>query len=88
MEPNLLDVRRDGAVAYVTLTRPGRSQRAFNAALNRATSRSGTFAELDEDDGVRTIVLSGSGKVFSGGADINWMRASLELEQAARHRAL
>jgi methylglutaconyl-CoA hydratase len=30
---------------------------------------------------VRAIVLSGDGKVFCGGADVHWMRASLELSE-------
>ncbi|MEO6990250.1 MAG: enoyl-CoA hydratase-related protein [Candidatus Baltobacteraceae bacterium] len=78
MESPLLDVRRDGAIAHVVLTRP-EVRNAFNAPLIADLER--TFAALDADDGVRAIVLAGAGKIFSGGADINWMRASLDLSE-------
>jgi methylglutaconyl-CoA hydratase len=78
MEPALLEVRREGAVAHVVLSRP-EVRNAFNAALIAALYAA--FDELGKDDAVRAIVLSGAGTIFSGGADINWMRASLELSE-------
>jgi methylglutaconyl-CoA hydratase len=65
-----------GPVAEVRLNRPD-VRNAFNAELIAALTKA--FKELAEDDGVRAIVLSGEGKVFCGGADISWMRASLDL---------
>ena len=50
---------------------------AFNAEL--IADLLGTFERLDGDRSVRAIVLAGNGKTFCGGADINWMRGSLEL---------
>ncbi len=35
---------------------------------------------------MRAVVLAGEGKMFSAGADINWMRASLELSEDANRR--
>jgi methylglutaconyl-CoA hydratase len=60
----------------VTLTRPD-VRNAFNAELIAELTR--TFRELAADDGVRCIVLDGEGRTFCGGADVNWMRASLDL---------
>jgi methylglutaconyl-CoA hydratase len=57
---------------------------AFNAELIAALH--GTFAALDADAEVRTIVLAGEGKTFSGGADIGWMRAALDLTEAENIR--
>jgi methylglutaconyl-CoA hydratase len=65
-----------GPVAEVRLNRPD-VRNAFNAELIAALTQA--FKELGADDGVRAIVLSGEGKVFCGGADISWMRASLDL---------
>ena len=67
-----------GAVARVTLRRPG-VRNAFNAELIGLLRDS--FVELSGDATVRAIVLEGEGKVFCGGADLNWMRASLELSK-------
>lgn len=65
---DILNYERDGAVAVITLNRPD-SMNAFDAALRRrlleALIRAGT------DDDVRVIVLTGAGRSFSAGADLN-----------------
>ena len=73
---NALLRSQDGPVAQVRLNRP-EVRNAFNAHLIGELHRA--FAELDADESVRAIVLSGEGKVFCGGADISWMRSSLDL---------
>lgn len=67
-----------GGVARVTLARP-EVRNAFDAATIAAVRAA--FEKLGGDD-VRAIVLQGEGKSFCGGADINWMRASLDLTHA------
>jgi methylglutaconyl-CoA hydratase len=76
MKGSLLAVRREGAVAWVVLARPG-VRNAFNAPLIAELRQ--TFEELGADEEIRAIVLSGEGQAFCGGADIAWMRDSLEL---------
>jgi methylglutaconyl-CoA hydratase len=71
-----LSVAVGDGIARVTLTRPD-VRNAFNAEMIAALHD--TFERLGDDDDVRAIVLAGEGKVFCGGADINWMRASLHL---------
>lgn len=66
----------EGPVASVRLSRP-EVRNAFNAEMIRALSSA--FEELGVDQDVRAIVLSGEGRAFCGGADIAWMRASLDL---------
>ncbi|MGH7659980.1 MAG: enoyl-CoA hydratase-related protein [Vulcanimicrobiaceae bacterium] len=78
-----LTAERDGRVARITLARPD-VRNAFNAELIAELRR--LFAELDARAGVRAIVLDGEGKVFSAGADITWMRASLDLSEEANRR--
>jgi methylglutaconyl-CoA hydratase len=72
-----LRVERDDDVLRVTLSRPG-SRNAFDAAL---------IAELAEafvDVGTaRAVVLSGEGPSFCAGADVEWMRASVDLDREA-----
>ena len=66
--------RRDGA-AWVTLNRPD-VHNAFNEAL--ITELHDAFTRLSADDDIRTVVLQGAGRSFCAGADLNWMRASLD----------
>lgn len=72
----ILERSAAGPVARVRLNRPD-VRNAFNADLIAALTAA--FEELGADESVRAIVLSGEGKVFCGGADISWMRGSLDL---------
>jgi methylglutaconyl-CoA hydratase len=63
-------------VARVSLARP-EVRNAFNAEVIEQLHE--VFTRITAADDVRTVVLSGEGPVFCGGADVNWMRASLDL---------
>jgi len=67
-----LTVTRDArGVARVTMARPD----VFNALHEAMVAElDTTFAELGADDSVRVIVLTGEGKAFSAGADLEWMQ--------------
>jgi len=58
-------------VARVELNRPERHN-AFNAELIAALK--GTFDAIAQMPGVRAVVLSGEGKSFCAGADLDYMR--------------
>lgn len=75
---HLAVTRREG-VATVTLDRP-EVHNAFNPALIEELTR--CFAALGGDAGVRAVVLTGAGRSFSAGADIEAMRQSLDLTPA------
>ena len=69
-EPILWEVDQRG-VARVTLNRP-EIHNAFNdAVIAGLTER---FRALEADDAVRLVVITGAGKSFSAGGDLNWMR--------------
>jgi methylglutaconyl-CoA hydratase len=76
MNYQTIDVAAEAGVARVTLARPD-VRNAFNAQT--IAELTAAFGDLDARADVRAIVLAGQGNVFCGGADINWMRASLEL---------
>jgi methylglutaconyl-CoA hydratase len=80
---SLVVIEREGTCARVVMNRPD-VRNAFNAELIAALYDA--FTALSGDDGVRSIVLAGAGKTFSGGADINWMRAALALSEAENIR--
>ncbi len=59
-------------VAYVKLNRP-EVHNAFDEGLIAALTQ--IFGKLEVDDAVRLVVLSGEGKSFCAGGDLNWMRS-------------
>ena len=69
-EPTL-ELESVGPVAWVWMNRP-----AVHNALNEdmIDELAETFLELGEDPAVRVIVLSGRGKSFSAGGDIEYMK--------------
>jgi methylglutaconyl-CoA hydratase len=69
-----LRVEQDADLLHVTMARPER-RNAFDAALIQEL----TEAFSDVADNVRAVLLSGEGKSFSAGADVEWMRSSVEL---------
>src|SRR5579885_530805 len=67
----LVEVERDGRVAWVRLNRPEKLNalsRELVAALSDA------FATFAGDTGVAAIVLAGNGRCFSAGADVTQLR--------------
>jgi enoyl-CoA hydratase/carnithine racemase len=63
-----VEYRLEGHVATITLNRPDK-RNAFDADLVRALA--GQLRRLDEDDTARVAILTGAGKAFSSGADVN-----------------
>jgi methylglutaconyl-CoA hydratase len=64
--------RDDRGVATVTMDRP-EVRNAFDDRL--IADLRATAEGLADDEGVRAVVLTGAGEVFSAGADLNWMRS-------------
>ena len=65
-------LERHGAVAVLTLNRP-EVRNALNPALLEALS--GHLDALEHDPSVRAVVLTGAGKAFSSGADLEHLKA-------------
>lgn len=76
-QSNLLTTEIRDKVAYVTLNRP-EVRNAFNSQLIEELKA--TFHSISESTtgDIRAVVLAGAGKSFCAGADVNWMRASLD----------
>jgi len=72
-DPNTLLVERDCGVATVTLNRPA-SKNALDSVL--ADALTAAMLELNRDDSVRAIVLTGAGGDFSAGGDVKGMGQS------------
>ena len=71
----ILVERLEGGVVVVTLNRP----EAFNASnepLHTEVSR--VWADLDADDSINAIVLTGAGEAFCGGGDLGLLQRMVE----------
>jgi methylglutaconyl-CoA hydratase len=68
-----LRVELDGPLLRITMARPER-RNAFDASLIAELTKA--FANVGD---ARAVVLAGDGPSFSAGADVEWMRASVEL---------
>jgi enoyl-CoA hydratase/carnithine racemase len=62
-----LEMARDGGVLTLTLSRPDRLN-AFNTQMLEELLRA--FDEIDADDAVRAVVVTGAGRAFCAGADL------------------
>jgi methylglutaconyl-CoA hydratase len=71
MNYSTLKIDRRGAATWVWMNR-AELHNAFDETL--IAELTAAFAALDADPAVRVIVLSGMGKSFSAGADLNWMK--------------
>ena len=81
-EPLVL-VERDGAVAVVTLNRP-KQLNALSDELMQALVEQ--LTELDADDAVRCIVITGNERAFAAGADIGMLSQTSPVDAATSPR--
>lgn len=68
-----LRIERDEDVLRITLSRP-ETRNAFDADLVEALAEA--FVDVGK---ARAVVLAGSGPSFCAGADVDWMRSSIDL---------
>jgi methylglutaconyl-CoA hydratase len=68
-----LRIEREATVLHVAMARPER-RNAFDAAL--IAELAAAFADVGD---AHAVVLSGDGPSFSAGADVEWMRSSVNL---------
>ena len=80
MKDNTVIIKKEGPVAWVTMNRP-ESLNSLTVGLCAALKAA--FAECEDDNDIRVVVLGGEGKAFCAGGDL---RTILELSdyEAAR----
>lgn len=71
MDLTTVSYQKDGMIGRVTFNRP-KIHNAFNATV--ITEMSQVFDEIAADEELRVVLLTGEGKSFCAGADLNWMR--------------
>ena len=72
MDYETIEIHREKDIAKVYLNRP-EVHNAFNEQLIKDLTS--CFQDLSKDDKIRIIVLTGKGKSFCAGADLNWMKS-------------
>lgn len=75
----LLVERGKRGVVEVTLNRP-KAHNALTPELIKALTA--TFDQLSHDEEARVVVLTGAGRSFCAGADLNYMRAAADFDFA------
>jgi enoyl-CoA hydratase len=73
--PAELLVEGDGPVRTLTLNRPDHLN-AVNEALHAALAT--VWRQLAADRDARVVVITGAGRAFSAGGDLDWIRANLD----------
>ena len=73
-----IDITNHG-VYNIRLNRPEKHN-AFNAVLIGELSQ--RLVDIEHDSRVRIVVLTGTGASFSSGADLEWMRAAADYDEA------
>ena len=69
-----------GPIAKQRFRLLGGRARSFGILLHNAfddaviAELTDAFRSMEAEDGIRVVVLSGAGKSFSAGADLNWMK--------------
>jgi methylglutaconyl-CoA hydratase len=82
-DPTFVLERRAEGVAWLTLSRPA----IHNAFDDRQIAElTAAFGELGADANVRAVVVTGAGRSFSAGADLNWMRRTSTYSEAENLR--
>jgi len=75
MKYDTIDVTYDKDAANVFLNRPDVHNALNEKMMKELTS---CFKELTKDKKIRTITISGRGKSFCAGADLNWMKSMVK----------
>ncbi len=79
-EPVLTRIDR-GNVAELTLNRPGALNALSDDLLAALSNR---IRELEDDTGIRAVILKGAGKAFCAGHDLKEMQAGRQAEDKGR----
>ncbi len=64
-------LERQGSIARVVLARP-EIRNAFNDLMLADLLEA--FGQIKDDETIRVVILTGEGKAFCAGADLNWMK--------------
>ena len=76
-----LNLNKKNNIAYITLNRPNRLN-SFDMKLGKELYE--VLKGLTNDNGIRAVVIKGTGKGFCGGGDVKEMNAADDKSQFLR----
>ncbi|MFH1486047.1 MAG: enoyl-CoA hydratase-related protein [Chloroflexota bacterium] len=83
MDYETLTLEKADGIATLTLNRPDR----LNAlTVQMADELLSAFRKVDADDEIRVLVITGAGRAFCAGADVNRFAAAVEARRRGEHR--
>lgn len=85
MNYHYLQIEKQAAIALLRFNRPERLN-AFDAEMGREICLA--LRALLDDDSVRVVILTGNGKGFCAGADVNYLSELAATKDSARGRVL
>lgn len=68
-------------VARLTLNRPEKHNAMSVLMMSEITT---AFKQIEQDESIRAVVISGAGKTFCAGADLKWMQSNLDKTRKQR----
>ncbi len=82
--PDELRVESDGPIRTLVMNRPD-ALNAFNPGLHWAMAN--VWRQLSADQEAKVVVLTGAGRAFSAGGDLDWISSFLD-DPAARYESI
>ena len=83
MDYKTIEIHQQDDVATITLNRPNVHNAMNEILMQELTS---CFNSCSNDKSIRIIVLTGKGKSFCAGADLNWMKGMVDYSKVENIR--
>ena len=80
--PSLLFERKESGILLMTINRP-EEMNATDADLHRGLSK--VWLDIDDDEETRVVVVTGAGKAFSAGGDLEWIGTMVQNYEGMKH---
>ncbi|TDR85518.1 enoyl-CoA hydratase/isomerase family protein [Enterovirga rhinocerotis] len=74
-----IEIRRRGRVLQLVMNRP-QALNAVDATLHEELSR--VFVDAAKDEGSDVVVLTGAGRAFCAGGDVDWMQDAIDCPES------
>jgi len=85
MAANEVLIEIDGAVGTLTLNRPEKLNALIGSMRDQVADG---LAALGEDEAVRAVIVTGAGRAFCAGADVNYLNQLIEADEIEEARLL